>query len=272
MKLCAHFKDAGIEDSLNRNGFVHIPAFLSPQQVAAYFAIYKSLHTDTVFEKSMWNSLYDMPEGRGEQVSRQLKAMLTENFSGWLADFKMPVVTFMVKNPTTDSHCELHRDNSAFDETRFEYRNGWIPLVDINEKNGALYVVPKSDMVFDYCLPMATEWHYKSMIPELMKHIQVVYAKAGDLVVYKDKTLHGSFHNRTDAPRPVLHFGLLHPQASTYYYKRNENNRVDMFSVPPEFFFEKNFDKAVAGRTPDRSFQYNPPELNIHDVIEQIKS
>ncbi len=273
MKLLAQFMDSKIENALNENGFVHIPGFLSVEVVQQFHSLYQSLHTDSRYEKSMWNSLYDLPEGRGVNTSLQLKEMLARNFTGWLDDFKIPVVTFMVKNPTSDSNCDLHRDNSAFDENQFEYRNGWIPLLDINDKNGALYVVPKSHRVFDYCLPMSTEWHYKSMIPELMKHIRVVYAKAGDLVVYKDKMLHGSFPNNSLQPRPVLHFGMLHPQAETFFYRRdNSSNQVDVFSVKPDFFFEKDFNGALTGKKPERSFQYNPPELKIEEVIEKIKS
>ncbi|MDZ4846797.1 MAG: phytanoyl-CoA dioxygenase family protein [Chitinophagales bacterium] len=272
MLLYAKFKNAEIEDSLNEYGFVHLPGFLSGNEVHEFYALFQSLHTNNSAGQNMWNSLYDLPNGKGVAASEQLKEKLAGKFSGWLHDFKMPVVTYMVKNPTAESNCELHRDNSAFDETRFEYRNGWIPLVDINEKNGALYVLPKSNHVFDYCLPMATEWQYKSMTPELMKHVHVVYAKAGDLVVYKDKMLHGSFHNHTTQPRPVLHFGLLHPEASTCYYRRNQQeNRVDVFSVQPDFFFEKDFEQALAGRKPEQSFPYNPPELRIEDVLEKIK-
>lgn len=270
--LNARFKNSDIEQPLNENGFVHVPGFLSDDEVREYYSLYRSLHTDTRFEKSMWNSLYDMPEERGLQISEQVRKFLTEKFSGKLIEFKIPVASFMVKNPTTDSNCELHRDYTAFDESRFEYRNGWIPLVDISNENGALYVVPKSDRVFDYPLPMFTEWPYKPMIPELMKHIQVVYAKAGDLVIYKDKMLHGSFQNHTSVPRPVIHFGLLHADASTCYYRRNQDsNRVDVFSVKPEFFFEKDADGMLAGKTPDQSFEFNPPQLKIEEVLERIK-
>jgi len=269
---CARFKNPDIENPLNENGFVHVPGFLSSEEVTEHYSLYKSLHAEKRFEKSMWNSLYDLPEGRGMQASERVRRFLTEKFSDKLTDYKIPVVSFMVKNPTTDSNCDLHRDYTAFDETRFEYRNGWIPLVDINGENGALYVVPKSNHVFDYPLPMFTEWPYKPMIPELMKHIQIVYAKAGDLVVYKDKTLHGSFQNHTSLPRPVMHFGLLHTDASTCYYRRNlTGNRVDVFSVKPEFFFEKDFDGMLAGKTPDQSFEFNPPQLKIEDVLERIK-
>lgn len=272
MLQCARFLDSGIESELNQNGFVHIAGFLTPEEKDDFFSLYKSLHVDTRFEKSMWNSLYDLPEESGLQASERIKQFLTEKFKDKLSDFKIPVASIMVKNPTTDSHCDLHRDYTAFDESCFEYRNGWIPLIDINEQNGALYVVPKSDHVFDYPLPMFTEWPYKQMIPELMNHIRVVYARAGDLVVYKDRTLHGSFQNHTAQPRPVIHFGLLHKDASTFYYRKNTvNNQVDVFSVNPEFFFEKDPDGILAGKKPDKSFPYNPPSLTLDEVLEKIK-
>jgi hypothetical protein len=65
------------------------------------------------------------------------------------------------------------------------------------------------------------------------------FAKAGDLVIYGDKVLHGSSNNLSSTPRPVVHFGLLHPEAKLlYYYLNNENREVTVYEVPYSFFFD----------------------------------
>jgi len=109
------------------------------------------------------------------------------------------------------------------------------------------------------------------MQAQLLETVQTVECDAGDLVIYLDKTLHGSHINRSDESRPVIHFGALHPDVELLFYFLDIGTRkVRTYKVPYQFFFENNFSEPV-GRYPLYSeFDYSPPAINFDDVMQRF--
>ena len=52
--------------------------------------------------------------------------------------------SYIAKNNDGKSQMNVHQDMTLLDESRFTGINIWVPLIDLNEENGALYVLPKS--------------------------------------------------------------------------------------------------------------------------------
>ncbi len=267
----AELNDAVLEQQLETEGYILLRNVISPQQVKQLKKLYESLHVNKHDTNDMWNSLYNLPKGEGMKASDIIQPLVLPYIESLFKSLKVMMYTYMVKNPVENTFCKLHRDYSSFDEEVFEYRNAWIPLLEVNETNGALLVVPNSHRVFDYCLPMFSEWPYENMLPQLMKKTKVVHAQPGDLVIYKDRTLHGSEQNRSDATRPVLHFGLLHPDAELNYHHLNRNtNEVEIYPVNVDFYFEKNYEEALKGKSIAKHFVYAPPEINFLEIENQF--
>ncbi len=267
----AELNDAALEQQLEAEGYILLRNVIPPQQVKQLKELYDSLHVNKQDTNDMWNSLYNLPQGEGMKASDIIQPLVLPYIESLFKSLKVMVYTYMVKNPVEHTFCKMHRDYSSFDEDIFEYRNAWIPLVEVNETNGALLVVPNSHLVFEYCLPMFTEWPYENMLPQLMKKAKVVYAQPGDLVIYKDRTLHGSEQNRSTETRPVLHFGLLHPEAElNFYHLDRKKNEVEIYPVDVNFYFHKNYEEALVGRTPTKHFSFNPPDLKFAEIENQL--
>lgn len=222
---------------------------------------------------TMWNSICDTPHDKAPLVSSQIIDIVKPNLDKLFKNYVCPVGTFLVKNPTPTSTVRLHRDFSIQDETEFSYQNIWIPLVDTTPKNGQLYVLKKSHSFFNYPLPHNAPWPYIEHENILLENSDIVEANAGDMVIYNDKMLHGSSDNLTDRPRPVVHFGLLHPDAKILYYYLNENTQeVTIYETPSSFFFEI----AQKGGNQDGRFpvykkiQYSPPAITHEAVAEWL--
>jgi ectoine hydroxylase-related dioxygenase (phytanoyl-CoA dioxygenase family) len=231
--------DRNIEEEMQENGFILIKNFLSASEIEKLFNYYSKFHTEISTEQQMWNSLFDI--NNGKKISDELLSVLVPKLNLILKNGRVPVATFMSKNPNKNSVCDLHRDYSIIDEEQFEYRNFWIPLVDTNKENGSLYVIPKSHKLFNEILPMFSVWRHRPVLNELEKYIHDVEAKAGDLVIYADRLLHGSYMNRTEKTRPVIHFGVLPENAELFYYKENKNTmEVSVYNVAPDFYFNLN--------------------------------
>lgn len=267
----AELNDVATEQQLETDGYILLRNVIPPQKIKQLKELYESLHVNKNDRNDMWNSLYNLPNGQGMKVSHIIQPLVLPYLEPLFKSLKVMMYTYMVKNPVEHTFCKLHRDYSSFDEDVFEYRNAWIPLVEVNETNGALLVVPKSHGVFEYCLPMFTDWPYENMLPELMKKAKVIQAQPGDMVIYKDRTLHGSEQNRSHQTRPVLHFGLLHPEASLSYYHLNRiANEVEVYEVDVDFYFQKNYEEALTGRSLVKHFIYSPPCLKMVEVEKKM--
>ncbi len=264
--LVAKFNDASLEEQMNQNGFIRIPDFLSYEQVSCLKDLYSQYHTSIDLQKGMWNSMYDVGAETASIISSKILETVIPELEKTFSSFIAPVASFMSKNPGNHGVCEFHRDFSILDESAFEYRNVWIPLIDIEQQNGALYALKGSHKAFNYPLPMFEKWPYTNTQEKLFDFATIFSVKAGDLVVYTDRTLHGSMLNLSEKTRPVVHLGLLHPQAKIQYYHLS-NNVVKVFDVPFEFYFENNF-RDLEGEYPlVNKFDYSPPIISEKELI-----
>ncbi len=258
----AEFIDEKLQQEYEENGFLIIRNLLNEIEIMELNRLFK-LHYNYQGEKNtMWNSLCDIPHDKSAKLSDLILQIVKPRLDQHLKNYVCPAATFLVKNPIATSTVTLHRDFSVQDEPDYSYQNIWLPIVDTTPSNGQLYVMKKSHQFFDYPLPHNTIWPYLQYEDKLVKHCKVIDAKAGDLVIYGDKILHGSSDNLTNEARPVVHFGLLHETAKLlYYYLDNSTQLVTVYEVPYSFFFENAWGNQD-GRFPIfKQFKFEPPVI-----------
>ena len=155
----------------------------------------------------------------------------------------------------------------------FEYRNIWIPLVDADINNGTLFVLRDSHKIFDYPLPMNCPWPYSNLKTALEDYVTPVMAKADDLIVYLDTTLHGSYTNLTQQSRPDVHLGAFNPKATlSYYYVDEATKNVKTYTSTFSFYFENNFGNQDSQFPIAIVFPFSPPKITLDDVLKIIKT
>ncbi|MCO5233296.1 MAG: phytanoyl-CoA dioxygenase family protein [Chitinophagales bacterium] len=262
MVAAGKLKDENKEQFFNQYGFIHIKDFISKKKVDLLYKEFSRVHTSIDTSKNQWNSQRDLSLEDSKLVSENILHILETEFEKHFIDYKVLSASFMSKNPIKGSTCELHRDFTVFDESMVQYRNFWIPLIDINLENGALYVIPGSHQLFKDIRPMFADWSYEYLKNDLMQFAKSVYPHKGDLILYADKMLHGSWENFTSSPRPVIHGGVLPPQ-TTLYYNRFKDDKVIKYKVDLDFF--------SAGKFEDDEFLKKYPIVeNYHFQVEDI--
>jgi hypothetical protein len=262
----SRFKNPQLEEEFTRNGYAMIKGFLSEGEVAKLFDLFSSLYTGDATQQGFWNSLYNIDREKGLEVSKEILAVLQSHIEEHFENYCTPIGTFMVKRPNPESASDIHRDYSSLDETEFQYRNLWIPLVDVTADNGALFVLEGSHKIFNQVLPMFTPWPYEHHRDLLHRHIKTILANAGDLVVYQDRTLHGSKPNFTDKPRPVVHLGIFPPEAQLCYHHLNENREVEVYHVSQEFYFKGNFKEDLKSIPLHKKYPFEYPNYSAKDI------
>ena len=258
--LKAKLRDNNKEVEMSENGYCYFPNFLDASVLSELQELFYNAHKGNENDKGMWNSLFDIDKTNSRELSAEILRKLKPKLDSLFESYAAPVASFMSKNAGEAGVCEFHRDFSILDEEVFEYRNVWIPLVDVKKENGALYAHKGSHKVFNYPLPMFEKWPYTYLQDDLFKEAEIFEVNAGDLIIYADRTLHGSYLNKSDAVRPVIHLGALHPEYKIAYYHLNEEV-VSVYDVPFEFYFQNNFGN-VDGKFPlIKQFKYEPPKI-----------
>lgn len=246
--LAATFIDPKLEEEITENGFVVIPNFLPKEEIDYLLDVYKQNHKER--EIGCWNSLYDLPIGSGAEISEKITALAKPHFEKLFKDWKFPVALFIVKNPGQGHESIVHRDDSIHDEEKVQYRQCWVPLVDITDTNGVLYVVPKSHKIFTDTRPFFAKWPYYHLTDRLKHEFLPIYAKAGDLVIYLERTLHGSFENVSNETRPVFQGGIMHKDAIPVYMRYKEDKGlVELYEVDMNFFLNKEYNNMTIDTT-----------------------
>ena len=268
----AKFKDPEIQKKYEDYGYAHLKGVLEPSDIEELKYLFDMHYNYQGEDASLWNSLCDIPHDNSAKLSNLILRIVKPKLEKHLKDYVCPAATFLVKNPNPKSTVTLHRDFSVQDEPDFSYQNIWLPVVDTTPENGQLYVLKRSHKFFDYPLPHNTVWPYLEHEDLFGDYCDVIDAKAGDLIVYGDKVLHGSSDNLTDKPRPVVHFGLLHPEAKLYYhYLNDKTNEVTVYEVPYSFFFENAWGNQD-GRFPIfKKFMYEPPKYSRDQIEDWLK-
>jgi ectoine hydroxylase-related dioxygenase (phytanoyl-CoA dioxygenase family) len=268
----AEFIDENLQKEYEDIGYIHLKNVLDDEDLLKLKVLFDSHYNYSGEHVTMWNSLCDIPHDKSAVLSTSILAIVKPKLDQHLKNYICPAATFLVKNPTPESTVHLHRDFSVQDEADYSYQNIWLPIVDTTPQNGQLYVLKRSHKFFNYPLPHNTVWPYLVNEQTLIKYCDVIDAKAGDLIIYGDKILHGSSDNMTLKARPVVHFGLLHPDAKLlYYYLNPANNEVTVYEVPYSFFFENAWGNQD-GRFPVyKRFLYAPPAFTLTEIEEWLE-
>lgn len=257
---------------LEEDGYFIIRGLLCREEIDGLLELFNSHYNPVGHTHHLWNSLCDIPHDESAVLSGSILDIVKPRLERHFKDFRCPAATFLVKNAVEESEVPLHRDFSVMDESAFSYLNIWIPLIDTDSQTGQLYVLPGSHRFFDYPLPHNSVWSYQQYQDLMLPHCHMIDAKAGDMVVYSDKVPHGSTGNRTGSARPVVHFGLLHPDAKLlYHYLDEQTGEVTVYEVPYPFFFENTWGNQD-GRFPIHGkYRFDPPEFSEDEILDWLR-
>lgn len=139
-------------------------------------------------------------------IHRLASSLLRDFFSTHLLGYRPLAAGFISKIPGKENSAGLHRDPSFTDESKCRTLLFWCPLVDTDKTNGALGIIPQSNLVFN---------GYKGMVygkfdfsPDekkiQKKYGKLLHLKRGEGVIFDTALLHYSGQNYTTNPRIVF--------------------------------------------------------------------
>ncbi len=149
----------------------------------------------------------------------------------------------------------------------------WCPLIDVDESNGTMEVIPGSHRLAPWDISAVTCRPFFESVPDtLLKQFAVpVKLRAGEVIFFDNNLLHGSPANPSPHLRPALQ-GLCIPaqaQPALFYAAAHTADLFDVFAIDSDFFVERALTSGLSrpdylprlGQVPNRSYQLTPDEF-----------
>lgn len=279
------FRNPQKQAEFDEQGYTVLP-FLDAKQIQRLSDFYATLNNDHIPPYGFHYSLDNM-DGRFvqrvvEAVRENVAASVEEHFDRC----KVIVASYVVKEPNPKSIVPAHQDWTFVDETEFDSVSVWAPLVDVHLDNGAMGVLRGSHRFFSHIRPSPAPQfrppfgdHMFSIFP----YLQLVPMKAGEAIVFNNKTIHASPPNTGPSPRVAVGFVITQSEADLYHHyllPGHSAPRIESYAVDETFFYTYNNTKLRAlheqGKKPEGFRSVGVSDLGVEPIgadalVEMIK-
>lgn len=247
------FKDQNLQDEIDKKGFVTLP-FIGEAELEAIRSFYHEIHPTGAPEKiqgihmTTWceNLEYKM------NVTKRLEEIYRKRCEEVFEDFRVLNNVFIVKDKG-DTQFSVHQDWTIVDERENFALNVWVPLYDVTQNEGGLWIVDGSHTVNRHIRGSAyLNIDYSQHRDKLQRASSEIRLKAGEAVVFYMNAIHGSFPNLTDFERIVTCFAVIPEEAPlTIFYQKAYGDSLEMHSPKDDFLYHyKDLRKESAERPP----------------------
>lgn len=277
------FKNEELQNEFELNGFVRIP-FLDAAKVEEIKAHYESLPKGKVPEYGFHISLDKEDKDVVKNEIEYLKQATAEAVSEHFEDPKVFTASFVIKETNPKGVVPAHQDWTFVDEKEYCSVTCWIPLVDVNIDNGALGVIRGSHKFYEFtrCSPSPqSPTPIAEQMFTLFPYMHTPELKAGEALVFDNRTMHASPPNVTDSPRVAVGIGITQQDAKLFHhYLLPGGEEVEHYEIDETFFHRYNngmlSDLHSNGKRPEdlnslgRS-KFEMPTVDSDRLLEQIK-
>ena len=227
---------------LDTNGFVKI-SFLKANELEALRSFYHEIHPDGEAPEKIdgihmttWCSDSQYKVKVRQKLSEIYKAPIKRLFK----DYRALNNVFIVKDSGKGTSFKVHQDWNVVDESKYAAINVWVPLYDVDEHTGALWMLKKSHTIrrdvrgSAYLFP-----NYSPFFDELEHAATSVSLKAGEAIVFYVNAIHGSPPNLGASPRIASCFCLVPEKAPLHiYFQKQEGDPLQVHTPPDDFMYQ----------------------------------
>ncbi len=229
------FKDKALEGHFREHGYCLVQ-LLEPSDIKRLEEIYYAnrIEEQPAIERTTNTKNIEL----SRNVNRLAGEVITNRLNEYLLNYRKLLSAFIAKIPGKPSKMRLHQDPTFVDETRFKALNAWSPLVDVDETNGAVWIVPHSDKFFPgFRGQPAKEFEFDAIAGQVMNKLgQMVPMKAGQALIYDASLFHFSFENASGKIR-IANTTIVVPEEATpiYYHHNTGLNTLDVYEMGEDF-------------------------------------
>jgi len=227
------FKNEELSKLFNNQGFIKYKICEEEDldKLKAYFYKHEKEYTNSDFHASMNNTDLEAKK----RIYNYLNDWGNSKCNNLLIDYSALFANYIFKRANSSYKVGIHQDWSYIDEGAFTSINVWLPLIETSEKNGGLYVLPKSHLLPEQPRFTPFEDPFSEVHDLIKSNSTCIQTSPGEAILYHSKLIHFSNENSSDQDRLACAFLMTPNQSSPiHYFKKNQV--MLKFDVKPEFF------------------------------------
>ncbi|MFA6113604.1 MAG: phytanoyl-CoA dioxygenase family protein [Sphingomonas sp.] len=233
------FADLDRQRDFDRDGYTVVRLF-SPEKAAALAAELPAIRpaldftpNTSTLDHAYHVSLLDPDIAYRQTAWALVQDALGEPLDHVLTGYRLLTGGLLVK-PAGAAPLSMHRDWTMLPDGDQVALNVWCPLIDVDEGNGALALLPGSHRLVPnieaaHVRPFFAD--YGDLLTELSVSLPL---SAGEAVIFDYKTIHGSRANRTSRPRPAISSACIPTAARAVTYaldRAGGGTRFELFAM-----------------------------------------
>jgi hypothetical protein len=233
-KMLRVFKDEEHQIRFERDGYIVLP-FYNPAEMHELAGLYKRLHPKD--EKGFFPSTFSSDKNYRKEADKEIRRLCERSIDNYFQDIKVMCGSFIVKSPVPESAMCVHQDMTLVDESKFTGINIWVPLIDLNDENGTLEVLPGSHRIFPTYRSSTIPEFFSERAEDIKPYMKKLYPKAGEAIVFDQSIIHYSKANQSGDIRIVTNTYFTHKDSTfqTCYWEKSYGNRVELFEQSDSF-------------------------------------
>lgn len=233
------FKDSALQHQLNEKGYVTIQV-LNDAELSELRSFYSEIHPEGAPEKidgihmTTWCEDLDYKLS----VANRLSEIYSKPCEAIFENYRTLNNVFIVKD-AGETPFKVHQDWNVLDEKENFAINVWIPLYDITQNEGGLWVVEGSHKISRHVRGSAYLFpNYTPFNDELEKAAKSVNLKAGEAIIFYVNIIHGSPPNHGENERIATCFSVVPKDAPlTIYFQKNAGDPLEVHSPNDDFMY-----------------------------------
>lgn len=204
-------------------------------------------------------------------IQRDVAPLISPAVEALLPGYRIFMVAATIKGPRSGV-VQYHQDWTYTDERREKALFLWCPLVDVDDRNGVLRLVPGSHRSAAATVRPSTgpsRWQLPEMFQVgLHERSAAQPMSAGQAVLFEPSVAHGSLHNTTDDVRPAITVALA-PDGAQLLHFHDDGRELTGHLVEERFFTEHDY-----ATRPDGPATFRPwaPAIGPDDFRAMIAS
>lgn len=250
------FADATYEEQFSRDGYTSMP-LLQRAEIDELTRLYLDTVPSLPADFHTTSFLPDCPERRA--MAARVQAMLEHRFANILPEYTIRSRGFIAKRGGPDQKpLRLHQDFTNVDISLHRAVHVWIPLIDVNESNGCLTVVPRSHSLTQHTSAMLQA---PSPYDEYRKFLETecslpVPTRAGSAIFFDQRLLHGSTRNTNPNIRIAIACALLPREVEQLLYvvDDEDSSKLNVLEIRDEFALQLGRGVKTVPPYPDGGF------------------
>lgn len=232
-----------LDPSASPDGFVTVP-LLTSGVIDDLLELHEQVEHDVAigFHVTSVNA----PRSVARSVDERIKRLVGPLLEAVLED-RRPFLAALITKAPGSGPVEFHQDLTHTDERVHRTVLAWIPLVDTDERNGTMSVVPGSHRWTTGIRPHTVELPTAKHQQRFAEHAVPLELHAGTALLYDAALVHGSAANTSTVDRPAVAVALAPLDAQLLLFTQRSGSALRGYRCEATDFTARPFGSPPIG-------------------------